>query len=89
MLVLLQYKHTYCTMCCVFQWRPSKQPFISEVKKAIGLLRDAFRKTIEDRIYAMNTGKDLPNDALQYLLRGLGKYYILIIYPAYLFGKLV
>ena len=57
----------------MLQWRRDKQPFISEVKQAVGLLRKAFQKTIEDRIGAMNGGKDVPNDTLQYLLKGLGK----------------
>ena len=50
------------------------QSFISKVKQAVGLLRKAFQKTIEDRIGAMHAGNDVPNDTLQHLLRGLGKY---------------
>ncbi|KAI0219320.1 Cholesterol 24-hydroxylase [Lamellibrachia satsuma] len=55
----------------ILMWRRDKQTFISEVKQAVGLLRKAFQKTIEDRIGAMNAGKDVPNDTLQYLLKGL------------------
>ena len=50
------------------------QSFISKVKQAVDVLRKAFQKTIEDRIGAMHAGNDVPNDTLQHLLRGLGKY---------------
>ena len=75
LIIVFIYNKIICTLvCCVLQWRRGMQSFISKVKQAVGILRKAFQKTIEDRIGAMHAGNYVPNDTLQHLLRGLGKY---------------